>query len=307
VKELRIATRRSALALWQAEHVKGLLEAARPGVRVFLVPIVTEGDRIQDRPLAEIGGKGLFVRELEVAIQDGRADLAVHSLKDLPYRLPEGFAIGAVLPRADARDAFVSGRYASLEELPAGERVGTSSLRRQCLLRSLRPDLELVALRGNVDTRLRKLDAGEYGAIVLASAGLMRLGLGARIRAALDPHRFTPSPCQGVIGIECRAGMQAEYAALEHAPTRSLVEAERAFAAGLSADCNAPIAAHAQLRGETLHLRALIGSPDGRIIYRGESEGEMRAAARIGSELAERLLADGAAALLAALRSGTRA
>jgi hydroxymethylbilane synthase len=304
VKPLRIATRRSALALWQAEHVKQLLVAAQPEREVTLLPLLTQGDRITDRSLAEFGGKGLFIRELELALADGRAELAVHSMKDLPYRLEPGFTVAAVLPRADARDALVSNHYASIAALPAGARVGTSSLRRQCLLRAMRPDLELVALRGNVDTRLRKLDDGDYAAIVLAAAGLIRLGLASRITAPLDPHLMVPAPCQGIIAIEAREGTDHGLASLEHGPTRLVADTERAFAAALSADCTAPLAAHAELQDEELLFEGLVGSPDGRVLYRDSARAPATAGAALGASVARRLIDAGAGRLLAALRAG---
>ena len=268
IRQIRIATRRSRLALWQAEHVAARLAAAHPGLVVSLVPIVTVGDRIQGS-LAAAGGKGLFIKELEHAMHAGQADIAVHSMKDMPSVLPPGFAIGAALERGDARDAFVSPRFESLAALPRGARVGTSSQRRQCQLRRDRPDIEIVVLRGNVETRLRKLDAGECDATVLATAGLERLGLEARIRAYLSTQEMLPAVGQGVIGIECVAG-QTEILALlrplEHAPTRTMLEAERAFAARLGGSCQSPIAAQATLNGGSLHLRGLVGSPDGRTI-----------------------------------------
>jgi hydroxymethylbilane synthase len=298
---LRIATRRSRLALWQAEHVAARLAALHPGLVVSLVPIVTEGDRIQDRSLAAAGGKGLFIKELENAIQDGVADLAVHSMKDLPGRMPTGFTIAAALERGDARDAFVSARHASLAELPHGARVGTSSPRRECQLRRRRPDLEVIALRGNVDTRLRKLDAGDCDATILAAAGLERLGLADRIRARLAPEQMLPAVGQGVVGIECatdRADVLELVRPLEHAATRFALDAERAFSAGLGASCRSPIAAHATIEGASLRLAGLVGSADGGTIFADEISGPASGAARLGGDLAGRLIAAGAGTLL---------
>lgn len=298
--KLRIATRRSALALWQAEHVKALLETTHPGLVVELVPIVTEGDRIQDRPLSEVGGKGLFIKELEVAMNEDRADLAVHSMKDVPWDVPEGFVLAAVLERADPRDAFLSVQHASLASLPRGARVGTSSQRRQCLLRALRPDLEIVALRGNVDTRLRKLEAGDYDAIVLAAAGLTRLGLQRHIRDYLDASVAIPAVGQGAIGIECRAepSLARWFAPLDHAPTHTCLRAERAFAEALSAGCTSPIAAHAHhADAGALTLTAMIGSIDGKLV-RGSLSAPPETAAALGASLAHSLLDRGGRALL---------
>lgn len=298
---IRIATRRSRLALWQAEHVAARLAALHPGVVVSLVPIVTEGDRILDRSLATVGGKGLFIKELENALQEGVADLAVHSMKDLPGRMPEGFTIAAALERGDARDALVSARHASLEDLPKAARVGTSSPRRECQLRRRRPDLEVVVMRGNVDTRLGKLDAGHCDAMILAAAGLERLGLAARIRARLAPQEMLPAIGQGVVGIECasgRADILELVRPLEHAPTRLALDAERAFSAGLGASCRSPVAAHATLAGGSLRLAGLVGSQDGSSVFADELTGPAADALRLGSELAARLVAAGAGKLL---------
>jgi hydroxymethylbilane synthase len=302
--KLIIATRRSALALWQAEHVRDLLQRVHAGLVVELLPVVTEGDRIQDRPLAEVGGKGLFIKELEVAMLEGRAHLAVHSMKDVPWNMPEGFTLAAFLPRADARDAFVSNRHATLQSLPEGARVGTSSQRRQCLLRALRPDLDIALLRGNVDTRLRKLDAGDYDAIVLAAAGLGRLGLGARITATLAAEQFVPAVGQGAIGIECRddPAVQELLAPLNDPDTQTCLRAERAFAEALGAGCTSPIAAHATLNDGTLSLSAVIGSATTGELVQGSARGERESAAAIGRRLAGELLATGGLALLDAAR-----
>jgi hydroxymethylbilane synthase len=300
-RQVRIATRRSRLALWQAEHVAACLAGLHPGLVVSLVPIVTEGDRIQDRSLAAVGGKGLFIKELEHAIRDGLADLAVHSMKDLPGQLAPGFAIAAALERGDPRDAFVSPRHASLGALPAGSRVGTSSLRRQCQLRHRRPDLEVVTMRGNVDTRLRKLDAGDCDAALLAAAGLERLGLAARIRVRLPVSEMLPAVGQGVVGIECAAGDEGILELvrpLEHGPTRTALDAERAFSAALGASCRSPIAGHATLADGRLELAGLAGSPDGGTIVADRISGPAADGPRLGAELARRLLAAGAAKLL---------
>jgi hydroxymethylbilane synthase len=301
---VRIATRNSRLALWQAGHVAERLRAAHAGLEVELVAMTTQGDRVRDRPLADVGGKGLFVKELERAIADGRADIAVHSMKDVPSVLPPEMSIAAVLPRANPLDAFVSLRYRRLPELPPGARIGTSSPRRHAQLRHARPDLAIEPLRGNVDTRLKRLDAGELDAILLACAGLERLGFAGRISEVLDAELFVPAVGQGVIGVECRAGdaqSAALLAALHHAPTALCLTAERAFAARLEGSCHSPIAAHASLDGATLLLHAFVGAPDGRESYRDRIEGPATQAAELGRTLAERMLAAGAAQLLARL------
>jgi hydroxymethylbilane synthase len=320
---LRIATRKSPLALWQAEHVSALLQAAHSGLEIELVPLLTQGDRIQDRSLAAIGGKGLFIKELEVALEDLRADIAVHSMKDVPADLPHGLTIGAVLKRADPRDALVtSSGIARLEDLPHGAVVGTSSLRRQAQIRALRPDLSIEPMRGNVDTRLRKLDAGqvagaEHGssmaaggkrmdAIVLACAGLIRLGLESRITARLDPKICLPAVTQGVIGIECRQSDSStlQYLrALEDPATRKVMDAERAFAARLGGSCQSPIAAHAELEADRITLRGLVAEPDGSRLLKDAMSGSAENPAALGRELAERILAAGAGPLLERLRA----
>jgi len=271
---------------------------------VALEIIRTSGDAIQDRPLAESGGKGLFIKELEVAMAEDRADLAVHSMKDVPAELPDGFVIAAVLPRADPRDAFVSRRYARFAALPLGARIGTSSQRRQCLLRAARPDLVIAPLRGNVDTRLRKLDAGEFDAIILAAAGLARLGLGARVTDYLDHSVSLPAVGQGIVGLECRTtpALLALLAPLDHGLTRECLTAERAFAARLEGSCQSPIAGFATVAGRTLRLEGLVGAPDGATVYRNAVEGNPADGAALGRSLAETLLDAGAAALLATLR-----
>jgi len=308
-KPLRIATRRSRLALWQAEHVAALLRDAHPGLEVELVPMVTQGDRILDRALAEIGGKGLFIKELEVAMLEDRADLAVHSMKDVPAEMPAGFALSTVLERADPHDALVSNRFRELQALPARARVGTSSLRRQCQLRHARPDLEIFPLRGNVETRLRKLDDGEYDAIILAAAGLKRLGLDERIASLVPAESSLPAVGQGVIGIECRESDEPTrvlVSALEHAPTRICLSAERAFAARLEGSCQSPIAGFAELVDDALRVRGLVGSPDGRTVYADELRGTPDEAEPLGDALAARLLDAGARPLLAELRAASR-
>lgn len=298
---VRIATRRSRLALWQAEFVAARLAAAHPGLVVSLVPIVTEGDRIQDRSLASAGGKGLFIKELESALADGRADIAVHSMKDMPAAMPAGFAIGAALERGDPRDCLVSNLHESLNALPAGARVGTSSLRRQCQVRHRRPDLAVVPMRGNVDTRLAKLDAGDCDAVILAAAGLDRLGFDSRIRARLEPRDMLPAVGQGIMGVECladREDIAVLVRPLEHGPTRSALTAERAFAAGLGASCTSPIAGYATATGSSLRLEGLAGSTDGSRIVKDSVAGTVADAEALGAALAARLLAAGAGALL---------
>lgn len=298
---LRIATRKSPLALWQAEHVAARLRQAHPGLAVELLPLSTRGDQVLDRPLAEIGGKGLFLKELEVALREMRADLAVHSLKDVPAELDAGFALAAVLARADAADAFVSNAYADLAALPEGARVGTSSLRRQAQLRALRPDLVLLDLRGNLGTRLARLDAGRYDAILLAAAGLERLGLAARIRSRLDAPRWLPAPGQAAIAVEARAGdarIAALLAPLHDTETATCVAAERAFNAGLGGSCTLPVAAYSVLGEHALHLQGLVGDARSGRLLRGAASGPADAPNALGRQLAARLLHEGAAALL---------
>ena len=298
---LRIATRKSPLALWQSEHVAARLRDAHPGLEVLLVPMSTRGDEVLDRSLAAIGGKGLFLKELELAMQRGEADCAVHSLKDVPMELEPGFALPAILARADHADAFVSNAFDGLHALPHGARVGTSSLRRQAQLRARRPDLELRDLRGNVNTRLARLDAGDYDAIVLACAGLQRLGFEARIRARLDAPDWLPAPAQGAIAIECRdddAATRALCTRLDDAPTRTCVEAERAMNRALHGSCHVPVAAFARLGGARLSLRGLVGSAaDGRLV-RADGEGDAQAPEALGVAVADDLLQQGAHALL---------
>jgi hydroxymethylbilane synthase len=302
---LRIATRQSKLALWQAEHVAALLRAAHPGLQVELVKIVTQGDRILDRPLADIGGKGLFIKELEVALAEQRADIAVHSMKDVPSDLPPGMTLAAMLPRADARDAFISKRFASLSALPQGARIGTSSLRRQCQLKQLRSDVQIVALRGNVDTRLRKLDEGEFDAIILASAGLIRLGLGAAITQFLPIEQSLPAVGQGIIGIECRSDDVRSLElvrALHDDAAQTCIAAERAFAQRLEGSCQSPIGGYAELSGGNVKVQGLIASLDGAQVFRDSILGATKDAAVLGRALAERMLFAGADKLLQELR-----
>ena len=298
---LRIATRQSALALWQAEHVAARLRAAHPGLSVELVPMTTRGDQIADRPLADIGGKGLFLKELEVAMLERHADIAVHSFKDVPMDLEPGFAIGAVLERADAADAFVSVHYARLDTLPQNARVGTSSLRRQAQLKALRPDLVALDLRGNVNTRLNKLDVGDYDAIVLACAGLDRLGLSARIRSRLDAPAWLPAAAQGAIVVEQRAGDARSadlLAPLHDADTARCVAAERALTRHLQGSCQVPIAAFCIETEQGLHLSGLVGDAVSGKLVRAQGEGARNAPEALGREVAERLLALGAGVLL---------
>ena len=298
---LRIATRKSALALWQAEHVATLLRAAHPGLLVELVPLSTRGDEILDQSLAAIGGKGLFLKELEVAMLEGRAELAVHSLKDVPIHLEPDFTLPAILPRADAADAFVSNHYNDLASLPEGARVGTSSLRRQAQVRALRPDLQLRDLRGNVGTRLGKLDAGDYDAIVLACAGLERLGLAARIVSRLAAPDWLPAPGQAAIAIEAREGQPAVLAllaVLDDADTRLTVGAERAMNRALGGSCTVPVGAWC-VRGEHgLHLRGLVGDPaTGRLLH-AEASGPIEQSVALGEQVASELLEQGASEFL---------
>jgi hydroxymethylbilane synthase len=301
---LTIATRESPLALWQAHYVRDALLRAHPGLDVELLGMTSRGDRLLEVPLAKVGGKGLFVKELETALLDGRADIAVHSMKDVPMAFPSGLALGVVCEREDPRDAFVSNRYATLEELPAGSVVGTSSLRRECQLRARRPDLEVKFLRGNVNTRLRKLDDGEYDAIILASAGLVRLGFGDRIAQAIPVEDSLPAGGQGAVGIELRADDEATLELLQvvhHEPTAQRVVAERAMNAHLEGGCQVPIAGFAEHRdeGRRLWLRGLVGSPDGSRILRSEAELPATEAEPLGQQVARSLLDQGAGEILA--------
>ncbi len=300
-RTLKIATRKSQLALWQANWVKGELEKRNPGLRVELVRIVTKGDKILDVPLAKVGGKGLFVKEIEDALLDGRADLAVHSMKDVPTELPPGLHLGAVCEREDPRDAWFSRDGVSLRDLPAGARVGTSSLRRQTQLRAVRPDLSYENLRGNVDTRLRKLEEGQYDAIVLAAAGVKRLGFADRVTEYLATEVTLPAIGQGAVGIECRVDdgdTNALIAPLKHPATWTAVLAERAFLATLQGGCQVPIAAYAELEGGEVGLRGLVGSLDGQTMVRGSRRGAAVDAESLGIDLAEELLDRGAREIL---------
>ncbi len=301
-----IATRESRLALWQAEHVRDLL-TQRFGAQVDLLGMTTRGDQILDRTLSKVGGKGLFVKELETALEEGRAHLAVHSLKDVPMDLPEGFALAAVLDREDPRDAFVSPRYERLSDLPQGAKVGTSSLRRWVQLGALRPDLVVEPLRGNLDTRLRKLDEGQYDAIVLAAAGLKRLGLGERIRSVFEPGEMLPCAGQGALGIEVRAdneSLLAQLGTMTHRPTWLAVQAERAVSRALGGSCSMPLAVHGSWRGDKLWLRAVLGHPTQPLaaLLRTEVEAAVQTDAQaraLGEEAARALRSHGAAGYLA--------
>ncbi len=300
-KEIRIATRKSPLALWQAEFVKAELEKAHPGLTVTLLKMSTKGDRILDTPLAKVGGKGLFVKELEVAMLNGEADIAVHSMKDVPVEFPEGLGLAVICEREDPRDAFVSNTYKNLDDLPHGAIVGSSSLRRQCQLRAMRPDLDVRDLRGNVGTRLSKLDAGEYDAIILAAAGLKRLELEERITAFIEPEQSLPANGQGAVGIECRLDddeLLALIGVLNHAPTHARVVAERAMNTHLEGGCQVPIGAYSVIEGDTLWLRGLVGDPDGSAIIQDELRGPVADAEQLGIELAKRLLDQGAGEIL---------
>ncbi len=300
-KIFRIATRQSPLALWQAQYVQQRLMAAHPGVQVELVPMVTKGDIILDTPLAKVGGKGLFVKELELAMLENRADLAVHSMKDVPVDFPEGLGLVTICEREDPRDAFVSNLYNSIDELPQGAVVGTSSLRRQCQLSARRPDLIIRSLRGNLGTRLGKLDAGEYDAIILAAAGLKRLNLDDRIRQAMPAEISLPAVGQGAVGIECRLDdheLITLLQALNHADTDVCVRAERAMNTRLEGGCQVPIGSFAVLEDNQLWLRGLVGSPDGQQMVVGERRGPRENAVQMGISLAEELLDGGARDIL---------
>ncbi len=308
VRRIRIATRKSPLALWQAEHVRERLIAAHPGLEVELIGMTTQGDRILDTPLAKVGGKGLFVKELEQSLLEGRADIAVHSMKDVPVELPAGLHLSVMLVREEPRDAYVSNKYKKFSDLPKNARLGTSSLRRQLQLQARRPDLEILSLRGNVGTRLRRLDEGDYDAIILAGAGLIRLGLAERIAEMLAVDVCLPAIGQGAIGIECRADdpdVNALLAVLDDPDTHICVRAERALNNRLEGGCQVPIAAHAVLAGGTIRLDALVGRPDGSEIIRGHASGAARDAEAIGLAVAEDLLARGADAVLKSVYAGT--
>lgn len=301
---VKIATRKSPLALWQAEHIKARLQVLHPTLNVELVTFVTQGDKILDTPLAKIGGKGLFVKELENALLDGRADLAVHSMKDVPMDLPDGLCLPVICEREDPADAFVSNHYQSIDELPQGARLGTSSLRRKSQMQAYRPDLSIIDLRGNVGTRLSKLDAGEYDAIILAASGLKRLGLAARIQQVIDTHLSLPAVGQGALGLECRVNDHAILeliAPLADAATDVCIRAERAFNKTLHGGCQVPIAGFAVLEGTEIFLQGRVGKPDGTVLLKSEVRGAAENAEALGQQLAQALLDQGAGSLLAAL------
>ncbi|MGH8620820.1 MAG: hydroxymethylbilane synthase [Burkholderiales bacterium] len=303
-RRIVIASRESALALWQARHVAARLAALYPRTEIGILGLTTEGDRQLDASLARIGGKGLFIKELEEALAGGHADIAVHSVKDLPMTLAREFALAAVSEREDPRDAFVSSRFADLSALPAGGRVGTSSLRRECQLRARYPGLRIEPLRGNVTTRLRKLDAGDYDAVILAAAGLKRLGLEERITRLLPPTESLPAPGQGALGVEClarRTDLLDALAALNHPATARCVAAERAFSRALSGSCYVPLGAYAEAEGRELRLRGFVGTPDGSRVVRGELKGPERDPEALGATLAKALQAQGAGEILAEL------
>lgn len=303
-RHLRIATRKSALALWQAEYVKARLEQLDPNITVSLVPMVSRGDQLLDSPLAKIGGKGLFVKELETAMLNDEADLAVHSMKDVPMQFPDGLGLYAICEREDPRDAFVSNHFDDLDALPAGSVVGTSSLRRQAQIMARRPDLQIRFLRGNVNTRLAKLDAGEYDAIVLATAGLLRLGFDARIRYPMPPEVSLPAGGQGAVGIECRSSdteLQALLVQLNDEDSALRVRAERALNTRLNGGCQVPIACYAERENGELWLRGLVGDPDGQRMLRAEARGPEAEPEALGIAVAEDLLAQGAQAILDAV------
>lgn len=305
-KTLKIATRQSPLALWQANYVKDRLQQLYPDLTIELVPMVTKGDVILDSPLAKIGGKGLFVKELENALLNKKADIAVHSMKDVPMQFPEGLGLAVICQREDPRDAFVSHAYRTFAELPQGAVVGTSSLRRQCQLKALRPDLDIRSLRGNVGTRLSKLDNGDYDAIILASAGLIRLGLADRIASFIDVEQSLPAAGQGAVGIECRTDdmqVQALLAPLADAETTYCVRAERAMNNHLQGGCQVPIGGYAVLQQGQLYLRALVGDIDGSRIIRAEGKSAVENAEVLGVQIAEQLLAQGADKILQAIYS----
>ena len=303
-KKLVIASRESALAMWQARYIQGVLQALYPDTTVEILGMTTTGDQILDSPLAKIGGKGLFVKELEQALADGRADLAVHSMKDVPMHLPEGFAMAAIGEREDPRDAFVSNAYKSMEELPEGSIVGTSSLRRQSQLQARLPHLKIESLRGNVQTRLRKLDEGQYAAIILAAAGLIRLGLGDRIAQLIPTVHSIPAVGQGALGIEINAARQdlmAVLAPLNHEATASCVKAERGMSRALAGSCTVPLGAYAERHGEQLHITGFVASVDGREMVRESVNGPANDPEALGQALANKLVVLGADRILAAL------
>lgn len=299
--EIRIATRKSQLALWQARHVAGKLEALAEVSSVTLVPLSTRGDEILDKSLQKIGGKGLFIKELEVAMQTGTADIAVHSMKDVPAELPDGFCIAAVLERANPHDAFLSADGRSFSDLPQGAKIGSSSLRRQAQLKARRPDIEVMPLRGNVNTRLQKLADGQYDAIILACAGLERLGLQDRITSEFDVNVMLPAAAQGVVGVECltdRADLRTVLLSLEDPASKITTTAERAVAATLDANCQSPVASYATIENTTLIIEAMVASPDGETVIRQRVSGSVDDAAQLGHRVAEQLLEKGAGELL---------
>ncbi len=301
---IRIASRESPLALAQTEWVKARLHVFHPACHVEIIGMTTKGDQILDMPLAQIGGKGLFIKELEVAMADGRADLAVHSMKDVPMVMPEGFQLLAVGEREDVHDAFVSNHFDGLADLPRGARVGTSSLRRESQIRHFYPHLQIAPLRGNVNTRLRKLDDGEFDAIILAAAGLKRLGFAARIRATLNRAEFIPAVSQGALGLEFATDRDDIAAVLQpfvNPSTSAIVDAERAFGRRLSASCDVPLGAHATLDGQQLRLAGFVATPDGKTRIADHITGDIAAADALGTSLAETLLARGADRILADL------
>ncbi|MBE9516411.1 MAG: hydroxymethylbilane synthase [Proteobacteria bacterium] len=304
VTRLRIATRKSQLALWQAEYVRERLLTLDPSLEIELIKMSTQGDKILDTPLAKIGGKGLFIKELEARMLDGSADLAVHSTKDMPAELPDGLHIAAICEREDPRDAFVSNAHSSLSDLPQGAIVGTSSLRRQCQLHALRPDLDIRDLRGNVNTRLAKLDAGDYDAIILAAAGLKRLGFDDRITDLISTDDSLPAVGQGAVCIETRsndAAVNDLIRQLNHETTASRVLAERAMNTRLEGGCQVPIAGYAEINGDTLHIRGLVGRPDGKQLIRSEHSGPVEQAQQLGTRVADELLSKGAREILQAV------
>ncbi|MCK5728416.1 MAG: hydroxymethylbilane synthase [Methylococcales bacterium] len=304
VKIIRIATRKSPLALWQANYVAAKLEQAFPSLKTELVTMMTQGDKILDTPLAKIGGKGLFVKELEQGMLAGKADIAVHSMKDVPVEFPEGLHLAVILKRDDPRDAFVSNQYASLKDLPENAKIGTCSLRRQCQLKQHLPNAQILPLRGNVNTRLAKLDAGKFDAIILAAAGLKRLEMQDKITECLEPTISLPAIGQGAIGIESRSDdveINHLLAALKDDETTIRLQAERAMNKRLNGGCQVPIAGFAEIKNAQIWMRGLVGNPDGSVIYRAEKRGNIQNATQIGIDIADDLLAQGAGKILAAL------
>ena len=300
-KTLRIATRKSPLAMWQALHIQARLEAMHEGLVVEILGMTTRGDKILDTPLAKVGGKGLFVKELEVAMLEDRADLAVHSMKDVPVEFPDNLGLHAICEREDPRDAFVSNQYKNLAELPEGARVGTCSLRRQCQIKEKRPDLKILELRGNVNSRLAKLDDGQFDAIILAASGLKRLDMQHRITSEIEPEISLPAVGQGALGIECRnddTETQVLIAGLNDADTWTRVQAERSMNNRLEGGCQVPIAGYAELKGDQIWLRGLVGEPDGTQIVRDEVSGSREDAVELGKQLADKLLEQGAKSIL---------